>query len=359
MPTPSNSPSSSTGGAEKQDPELFAELTERQAMPQVSQAIKGFGKKQRLIVEKVGVISRARILVKATIEAGEEEKAAFNPGFPWNLINSISLESNGVTGIIDCSGMTLEQRRRRIYRNPVSAVNVFPEALKKLKKGVYEVRFVVEVPIAHDMLSLLGSLLAQNEETSLSIDINWATEAEVVKEGKFAKFEGEVEWEATVFSIGSTTVGNKEFTVLPDLSAFHGLTDTETALQGTGPRKANLVRTSGQLLCYTASILNGPTAEISPIEWSKFAIEYGGNKHPLVWEPAMMLLEENADDYDGAINITGIHYLILDNERDNPTRDMIIPESLTELRANIGVPAVELKTNPQILTSQEILYPAV
>ncbi len=73
----------------------------------------------------------------------------------------------------------------------------------------------------------------------------------------------------------------------------------------------------------------------------------------------MELLEENADDYDGPISVGGIDFLIVDQERDNPARDMIIPEALTELRAVFGVPAVEIKTNAQMITTQETLYPAV
>jgi hypothetical protein len=359
MPTPSNAPSSSTGGLERQDPQAFEELTERQQMPQLSQAIKGLGKRNVLLLEKVGIVAKIRIIVKASFEATEETKTILNPGFPFRLIREIALEANGVTGIIDCSAMTLEQRKRRIFRNPVSAILKSPKVGEKLAKGVHEVEFAIEVPIAHDMLSLIGCLLAQNEETGLSIDVNWADEEEIANSGPITKFEGEIEWGTTVFSLASTTIGKDTYTILPDLSAFHGILEQETALVGTGKRSANLIRTAGQLLCYTASILNGPAAEISPATWTRFAIEYGGNKDPLVWAPARELLEENADDYDGPLNVEGLHFLAVDQERDNPTRDMIIPELLTELKGTIGVPAVGVNANAQIVTSQETLYPAV
>jgi hypothetical protein len=365
MPTPTNAPSTQTATpSQQQNPALFAELTERQAMPQTVQAIAGLGKSQRLTVEKVGVISRIRLLVKCSFTPSTEKELILNPGFPWKLIQEIALQANGVTGIIDCSGVTLEQRRRKVFRNPVSAIFKSPKVGEKLKKEKQEVEFVVDIPIAHDMLSLIGSLLAQNEETGLTLKVTWASEEEVASaagKGVLEKFEGEVIWGATVFSIGSTTIGGKEVTILPDLSAFHGIVQTETPLTGTGQRKGELIRTSGQLLALTATILNKPGGqeESSPAEWTTFFLEYGGNKKPLVWTPASELLEENADDYDGPINVQGLHFLVVDNERDNPTRDMIIPESLTEFRAVIGVPAAFKPENAQILTTQEFLYPAV
>lgn len=360
MPTPSNAPAATTGGNEIQNPALFAQLTERQSMPQLPQAIAGYGKKNTLTIEKVGVISRLRILVKAQFES-EEEENQLQVGMPHRLIKEIAIKANGVTGIIDCSGMTLEMRRRRIYRNPVSAVEkVTKKAGEKVaKKTLQKFEYVVEVPIAHDMLSLIGSLLAQNEETALTVNITWAEESEVLVSGKAKKLEGEIFWDTTVFSVGSTTIGNKEVTVLPDLTAFHGLLEQETNIVAKGEQPVNLTRNSGQLLCYSATLINEAKTDISPAEWTTYQLQYGGNKKPRVWTPAAQLLEENADEYDGPLVIGGVHYLVVDNEADNPTRDMIIPESLTELRAVIGVPAATELKEAKAITTQETLYPAV
>jgi hypothetical protein len=373
MPTPTNAPSSTTAGREVQNPQLFMQLTERQAMPQTSVKIAGLAKKQRLILEKVGVVARIRLLITAKWKPVAEEEPISNPGMPFRLIREIALQANGVTGIIDCSGATLHMRRMRIYRNPTSAIFKQTTAVgtKYTKKAAQEAVFAVEIPIAHDMLSLIGSLLAQNEETGLSLQVTWASEEEMVNGGKIESFEGEVEWASVVFSIGSTVVGKQEVTVLPDLSAFHGLVESETPLTGTGLRRAELIRTAGQLLCYTATILNGAGAKEQepPAKWTTFKLEYGGNKDPLVWAPASELLEENADDYDGplvapataaaATATNSQSFLCIDMERDNATRDMIIPESLTELRCVIGVPAGFTPSSANIVTTQETLYPAV
>jgi hypothetical protein len=365
MPTPSNAPSTSTGGSEVQDPQLFAELTERQAMPQITTPIKGLNQKQRLQVEKVGVVARVRLRVKYKFKTKAGKEPKLNPGWPWKMLKEIAMQANGVTGIIDCSAATLQQRRNRVYRNPASALLKGPAvSANKLEAAKeYEGEFVVEIPIAHDMQSLIGALLAQNEETNLSFLLTWASEEEIFDTAaSIEAFEGSVEWASTVFSIGATVIGKKEVTVLPDLSAFHGLTEQELNLTGTGLQPAELVRTDGQLLCYTAAVTNksGGRVCLSPAEWTRFQIEYGGNKEPLVWIPAGELLEENADDYNGALTVGGLTFLAVDQERDNAARDMIIPEALIELRAKIGIPTVGFTPEEaRILTSQETLYPAV
>jgi hypothetical protein len=360
MPSPSNAPATTTGGPEIQNSLLFAELTERQNMPQTSHAIAGLAKKQRLQLEKIGVISRVRLLVKYKFKA--KTKPTLSPGWPWKMLGEVALQANGTTGIIDVGAVVLQQRRQRINRNAVSALLSGPTAGTTLTEGtVYEGEFVVEIPIAHDMGSLIGSLLAQNEETTLSFLLTWAAENEMLHGGEIEEFEGEVEWGTTVFSIGSTVIGKEEKTVLPDLSAFHGLLQQELVLPGTGKRPAELVRNDGQLLCYTATVLNkaGGQEELSPKEWLEFKIEYGGNKEPLVWVPASELLEQNADEYDGALVVGGMHFLAVDFEIDNTARDMMIPQDLVELRAVLGIPTAFKPEEARILTTQETLYPAV
>lgn len=357
-----NAPSQVAGPNTLQNPALFQQLTERQEMPQNPVAFPGLNRKSRIEIEKIGVLARARLIVTIKFETPETGVITLLPGWPWKLIKNVALQTNGTTGIIDARATTIEQRRRRVYRNPTKKVDEFPAIGALSKKTVYTVRFLLEIPVAHDMLSLLGSLLAQNEQTQLAFEINWAAENELLKATEGAtlqKLEGNLEWSTTTFSIGETTQGNQTVTVLPDLSAFHGLLDEQLPIVGNGEKKAPLFRTAGQLLAYTMTVMNGEAAEISPTSWSQFMLEYGGNKKPMVWQPPYNLLEENEDDYNGALEPGGVHYLCIDNEKDNPTRDLWIPEALVELRSSVTIPAsVTVNEGAYLLYSQETLYPA-
>src|SRR5271163_2355807 len=132
MPTPANGPSASTGGTEVQNPVLFQQLTERQAMPQISAAISGLNKKQRLLIEKVGVISRVQLVLSFKFKTKAASEPTLNPRFPWKIVREIAMQANGVTGIIDCSAATLQMRRDRVFRNPTSAIIKGPQGGKKL-----------------------------------------------------------------------------------------------------------------------------------------------------------------------------------------------------------------------------------
>ncbi len=363
MPDP-NAPATIGGPSSIQEPVLFQQLTERQEMPQnpfTYAAGTILGRKTRIEIEKVGVIARARLIINFKFKTPTTATATLLPGWPWNFIRSIALQANGVTGILDARAITYHMRRMRVYRNPVRATEEYPAigALTVNKK--YAVRAIVEIPIAHDMLSLLGALLAQNEQTQLAFEIQYAVENEIVTcTEALNEVEGLLEWATTTFAVGETTKGNQTVTVLPDLSAFHGLLDETVPIVNSGEKKTPLIRTAGQLLCYTLAAINGiNVAQISPKSWEQFILEYGGNKKPLVWQPPYNLLEENEDDYNGALSPGGIEYLAVDNEKDNPTRDLWIPEALVELRSSMIIPtSVTVNAGSYLIYSQETLYPS-
>ena len=361
MPSP-NAPSTLAGPNSIQNAPLFQQLTERLEMPQNSVVYPGLGRKSRIELEKVGVIGRARLIMNLKFTTPATGVFTLLPGFPWSMIHSIALQANGVTGILNARAITYQMRRERIFRNPTRETEEAPKvgALKE-EKATYSVRALIEIPIAHDMLSLLGCLLAQNEQTQLAFEIQWAAENEFVTStaGVLEKVEGTLEWATTVFSIGETTQGNQTVTVLPDLSAFHGLLDEQVPIVGAGEKKAPLIRTAGQLLCYTLSIFNGLSAQVAPTSWEQLILEYGGNKKPLVWQPVYNLLSENEDDYNGPLKPGGVSYLAMDFEKDNPTRDLWIPEALVELRSSVTIASsVTVKENAFLLYSQETLYPS-
>lgn len=360
MPTPNN-PATTTGAAnEVQNPKIFAEITERQEMPQNEVKFPGFGKKVRFEIEKVGCIARCRFVVLLKFKTSAAGTGTLLPGWPFKLISSIALQTNGVTGILSARGVTYEARKARIFRNPAHKAQEYPAVGNLEKSKSYSIRYVVEVPITHDMLSLLGILLAQNEQTQLSLVVEFSSEAELVtytESGKLETVEGAIEWKTTTFSIGETVIEGKNVVVLPDLSAYHGLIDEKVPVI-SHEVKSPLIRTAGQLLCYTVTVMNGEATNINPASFTQFIQEYGGNKKPLVWQPPIELLAENEDDYNGPLEPGGMNFLAIDNEKDNPTRDLWIPEALVELRSSTTISAaVNLETTAYEIYSQETLYP--
>lgn len=352
---PSTSPGPETPEAEL--PAEWADLTERIELPQTAQTFAGFGETQTLKLERVGCAAQAEILIKLKFKTkAEETNAAI--GMPWAFIRKLALEANGVAGIISCSGTVLEARSKVVYRSPEHAVagTAKWEKLTESTEQTYE--WVVQVPIAEDLRELQGMILAQSEETALSLSITWASEAELFTKGAVEKVTGEVRWHMTLFSIGSMVEGKKKIIVLPDLTALHGLVERSTPVVAEGEQETPLTRTSGDLLRYFITLMKkGKVTNIDPLTWTVLFLQYGGNQKPLFWGSPKLLIERNTRDYLKRIEVQGIKWAVLDTLLDDPARDAIRPMALSELKTVIGVPEA-VETGAQIISAQETLYPS-
>ncbi len=365
MPYPS-APATSLGPElpERELPEVWAEQTARGELPQASQAFAGFGRANRLDIEKLGVVARA--LVKVKLEAETTDEAAGEtipaPGAPWSILEAIELQANGVSGVIQCSGTLLECRERIVYRTPVHAVlsDAHSEpGVSTPVKTAFIWELIYEVPIAEDLTDLEGVVLAQSEQTALSLRLQWATEGEMFTTltHPLAKATGEVAWQITWFSIGTYQEGKRTVIALPDLQTLHGLVERSTPLVAEGNQEAPLTPTAGDLLRYYIAAYNGYTSTFDPLAWVRWILQYGGNQKPIVFEPASFLVEENAKAYKERLDVNGVKYLILDTTLDDAIRDAIRPMMLSELKSIVGIPSAPA-ANSRIVSAQESLYPA-
>ena len=117
-----------------------------------------------------------------------------------------------------------------------------------------------------------------------------------------------------------------------------------------------LIRTSGELLAYYAYLQNGAAGSIDPTALSAIRFEYGGNRKPRVHEPPHTLLAKNVEDYNGRI-LPKAGYFVFDFEADNPSRDLVFPKGVTELKTTVVVPTgVEVKTNAKVHFIEEALF---
>lgn len=346
------------------NPGLFAQSTERQDIPQQSSVFGGLGSTLQIRLQNVGVIALVKLLFSLTLETGAAGQVTTLPGFPYSLVKRLALNANGQTSIINCRGATLRARRQRIFRNPAEYIENAPAVGGLQRSTKYPLVFMLDVPVSHDMYSGIGWLLAQNPATYLSLEVVFASEAEVLAlsgGGTVAAFTGTVFAELTTFAVGQATVGNQPgVTIIPDLTVFHGLLDNTFAFSSSGLVQAPLIRTAGQLVNYAFNLNNGGASEISPLALTEIAVKYGGNRQPRVYNPPHFLVDKNQQDYNGLVQVRGFTYTFFDFEVDNPVRDLFIPEALVELQAAVTVPAtITPASNAFLLYEQESLYPAV
>jgi hypothetical protein len=345
------------------NPGLFSQSTERQDIPQQSTAFNGLGSAIQIRMQNVGIIALIKLYFNLKFKTGSEGTVTALPGFPYYLAKRISFNANGQTSLIQCRGTTLRARRNRVFRNPAEIIESAPPVGSLALSTTYPCVFMLDVPVSHDMYSGIGWILAQNPATYLSLEITFASLADVFAvtgKGAVESFEGTINAELTTFAVGQTAVGNTQKTVIPDLTVFHGLLDNTFSFANSGLVQAPLIRTAGQLLNYAFNINNGGASEIAPLALTEIALKYGGNRQPRVYNPPVFLVDKNQQDYNGPIQTRGITYTFFDFEVDNPSRDLFIPEALVELAAAVTVPAtITVNSNAYLLYEEETLYPAV
>ena len=102
---------------------------------------------------------------------------------------------------------------------------------------------------------------------------------------------------------------------------------------------------------------NGGAAVIDPAALSELRFQYGGNRRPRVWNPTAQILEKNVHDYNGRI-LKPAGFVVIDNEVDNPVRDLVYPKGVTELQVVAVIPAgTTLNANAHAHAVEETMFP--
>ena len=89
-------------------------------------------------------------------------------------------------------------------------------------------------------------------------------------------------------------------------------------------------------------------------------MEYGANRIPRRYEPPTgTILYKNGDDYNGSISVPRslLGISAYDFDADNPSRDLVFPTGVTELKVVLYIPTtVEVKANSAVHFAEEALF---
>lgn len=326
--------------------DTFFQNTERNDIPQPPSAFPAFGQPADFRIPNVGVLAGLRAIVKLSLVVAGAGTCTSTYQWPWNVCKRISLNANGQTQIISAEGMDLRARRQRFFRNPREEVSTAPatDVLQAnnfapvgnpipgvIANGTYAVVLVYDIPICHDDYNMAGALFAQSDQNSLQWRIEAAASSDLftLAGGSTATLTGTVFWTTTIFDIPSESTQQGRVVLLPDMRWIHGFLATNQPYSNTGEVPIALIRTTGQLLCTYVYLDNGGAAQIDPLALTEIRFQYGGNRRPRTFNPTEQLVEKNGHDYNGRIRPG---YILLDNEIDNPVRDLVLPKGVTELQ---------------------------
>lgn len=350
------------------DSATFFENTERNDVPQQSVAYPGFGAAPiDLRIANVGILSGIQIVVEGTLKT-EKGTGTVTPTFrwPWGLIQGSAVNANGQTSLIAPTGLDMRARHQRIYRNPKDEITVASSinergdpTLAPIADGEHPFFLIYEVPIVHDWFTLTGSFYAQSDQIYLALHLVMPALAELFTLTGTAKAElvnPMLRVANTFFDIPFANVGGQKKILVPDLQWLHGFIASDLAFANQGEVPVPLIRTSGQLLAYYQYIRNGQSATIKPASLSNKRMEYGANRIPRRFEPVQQLLYKNGDDYNGLI-MPEVGYSILDFEADNPSRDLVFPKGVTELKVVNTIPnSITVNANSAVHFAEEALF---
>jgi hypothetical protein len=346
------------------DQAAFNAKTERNDVPQPTDAWPGFGGRIDKRISNVGVLANVRIALSLSLVVSGAGTVTARYPFPYGLINKCTLNANGGSAIISCNGLDLDARRQRLYRSPREALRTAPgmdttataTAAAPYKptgqmfpgviaNGTYPITLIVDLPIVHDPRTLTGALFAQSDQNYLNWVIETAQIADcfTVAGGSTVAITGVVDSTLTFYSIPAQDTQNGRLVVLPNAVQYlHEFVAQDKFFANTGDVLTPFLKNNGQLACCYLFLDNGGAAQIAPAALDAIQWVYAGNQTPRNYDPPSMLLEENERLYNGLISPG---YAVLDFEAENVQRDAVFPRGLSELAVNTKIPT-SVTVNP-------------
>ncbi len=327
------------------DPAAFFQMTEKNVLTAKTAALPNPGGFVPVQLLQTGIVSKLVINFKGTLTVQYGAVTTSNE-WPYNLLNQFSLSANGQNDLFNCSGVDLHVLKYLKYPAYKDVVDVFPGNVgggDSVGVGTYALNLTWEVPIAMDDTSLVGALYAQSSQTNLSVKLGMADLATLFSSAPSnSAFTGQFSIQETYFEIPYDGQGR---IVGPDLSRLHGFNAVTTPLANNGLSRIPLIRSNGQLSRLIMSGHAAPGNRLSPAanaaltkKWDSVALTYGGNQHPYDFNPIELQLALNNQHYGST---PPYDRLVLDLVRENPVRDILLLQGVTELavepRVNSGV----------------------
>jgi hypothetical protein len=344
------------------DPGQFFDKTEQQIFQAMALPLPGPGSFVPFNLPRTGVLSKLTVTFVGTLTIAN---AAVTPSWlwPYGILQGFVLSANGQNDLFECNGIDLAVLREARYPYFVDHVDMFPGAIgggSPIAIGTYPIFLTFEVPVAIDDTTLGASLFLQSSSTNIRITMAQELTANLISAGAAANWTlaGNFLVEPDIWKI---PYGPNGELVLPDISRIHTLVANEIPFQNTGDVQVPLIRTAGQMErlfvrafgAYPNTPLTAAPGQPANTAIDQIRLQYGGNQKPEVYNPAARLLSRNSQWYGATLPYDA---LCFDRIRENPVRDLVYYQGVTELQTVLTVdPAVVPGVGCKVRTVQESL----
>ncbi len=342
------------------NPTLFKALTRRLSFQVKNATFAGLGLTDTFPILQTGIVAGISIHFVGTLAVTHNTGAvATTPRWPYDLVRAVRFTANGQSNLINCHGEKLRVRDfiqqpeltdRGVSRgvsgaSPGTATTQGTLSLASESWGVgknvtaiptgnYTVDLEWYIPVAWDLIDLVGAIFAQTSSTDLNLAIDWApvTDVLTITGNDTAVLTGSYWAEGIVFTIPQDGQGG---IVVPDLSAFHSLIESR-AIPTNG---VNEIRLPGQgvgrqLMRLFWQTWNGAAPVPLVVNNTNYATQgwrFGGNDTPELYGEAQHVREMNERWFNTDLGVVG-GYLVMDFASQNMFRDSIDEASATDLR---------------------------
>lgn len=287
--------------------------------------------------------------------------ATTKDAWPYGLLSTIDFSANFQSNIVHATGLDLFIHR--FISNPslpTTGIDAMGAGLGKGKTiagGATPIHLSWFLPVAADKATLIGSIYAQSAQNLLTLQLRRAPLADLITfaGGATAALAGNFSVAVDFFDIPRDPQSGA--VVTPDLRRVHGLNYFDMPVGATGLIKVPLIPVNGNLMRLFLS-LRSPSGSFSPLPsagsgWTQVDLHYGANRNPQAWDLAS-LVARNAENYGGVVPYD---YVVLDFMRENPVRDAVLMNGVTDLAVNLAIASgTAIPANTVAHVVQETLY---
>lgn len=365
--------------AEAINPDAFFLGTRRKHQVEKSQAFAGNGNTDNFELLKADILAAVFIRFSGSLVITHSAgNVTMSLRWPYDLIRALRFTAQGVSNLINVSGTKLKAREVMKNPEPVDRGVSKPVGASTATQGTLSVNseswgvgpgqvinttqtvaveLVWKVPVAEDPKTLAGAIFMQTSAMDMTISIDWAAANTLwtVTGGDTAVLSGNVRVETEKFSI--PVVGGQF--VIPDLSLFHSLVQTNTQALQQGDNEIPLIGagTGKTLLRVFYQVWAGATpAPLTPNDtnFGNQGWRYGSNETPEIY-PAQSLREYLEHVYGSDVgNVFG--FLGHEFAETWAFRDAVDLGQVSSIRLLVNLAAAP--TNPNLEYVQETMFAA-
>lgn len=317
------------------NPGLFNQLTSRVVFDPINFALPTYGNYTQNQLLQVGIVGSINLVVSGTITTATSPSITPTAHWPWNLI-SVQVSGNGQNNFINCDGWDLYARllaSNRAYVDQTSFYPSNPAAAPFNTAGTANFQLCYKIPIAMDDTTLVGALYAQSEATNLTYKISTRAQSDLFNiSAGTCTISATVYLEEEIFEVPYHPQ-HPDTLVIPDLTVLHGFVANDNAVASQTTLDTQLFRINGQmerLFYYTVDKSSANIIYSLPSTYTQSQLIYGSNQNPYTFNPMTFQLWRNNRDY--RLNLPNIGVFCLDFVADNPARDTVLLEGVTNLR---------------------------